>query len=322
MRKNMFRCKRMALVLAAVTVMADWMSAPAGMTAYASEKRLPKELVARPAEEPEQASAAEGNEAEAGIQEDGAAEMTAEDREMEQKVDAYFDDAVFVGDSIMLGFRNYAMKRQEDAFLSKLQFLAAGSYSANNALWDLSNKDSVHPVYQGEPRYVWDSIAMMGSKKVFIMLGMNDLNVTGLEGTWEKYEELLNKIKESSPDVEIHIIGMTYILHGKEVGKLENNTIREYNEMLTEMAKENGLGFVNIADSLADENGDLAAEYCSDEFAHQNAQAYDIWVSVLRDYAKGQLEMTEYVRDRNEETGNGEGESAENEVVSTRQGNE
>ena len=88
------------------------------------------------------------------------------------------------------------------------------------------------------------------------------------------------------------------------------------------MAKENGLGFVNIADSLADENGDLAAEYCSDEFAHQNAQAYDIWVSVLRDYAKGQLEMTEYVRDRNEETGNGEGESAENEVVSTRQGNE
>ena len=59
--------------------------------------------------------------------------------------------------------------------------------------------------------------------------------------------------------------------------------------MLEEMAEKNGWGFVNVADAIADENGDLAAEYCSDEFAHQNPAAYDIWVSVLRDYAKGQL---------------------------------
>lgn len=232
-------------------------------------------------------SAAEGD--------DGEPELTPEEKEREEKIDAYFDGAVFVGDSIMLGFRNYAMKRQ-DTFLSKFQFLAAGSYSANNALWELGNKDSVHPVYKGEPRYVWDSIAMMGGKKVFIMLGMNDLNVTGLDGSWEKYEELIGKIKESSPDAEIHLMSMTYILHGKEVGKLENNTIREYNGILRKMAEEKGLGYVNVADALADGNGDLAAEYCSDEFAHQNPEAYDIWVSVLRDYAKGVLEEEEYAR--------------------------
>ncbi len=232
-------------------------------------------------------SAAEGD--------DGEPELTPEEKEREEKIDAYFDGAVFVGDSIMLGFRNYAMKRQ-DTFLSKFQFLAAGSYSANNALWELGNKDSVHPVYKGEPRYVWDSIAMMGGKKVFIMLGMNDLNVTGLDGSWEKYEELIGKIKESSPDAEIHLMSMTYILHGKEVGKLENDTIREYNGILRKMAEEKGLGYVNVADALADGNGDLAAEYCSDEFAHQNPEAYDIWVSVLRDYAKGELEEEEYAR--------------------------
>ena len=232
-------------------------------------------------------SAAEGD--------DGEPELTPEEKEREEKIDAYFDGAVFVGDSIMLGFRNYAMKRQ-DTFLSKFQFLAAGSYSANNALWELGNKESVHPVYKGEPRYVWDSIAMMGGKKVFIMLGMNDLNVTGLDGSWEKYEELIGKIKESSPDAEIHLMSMTYILHGKEVGKLENNTIREYNGILRKMAEEKGLGYVNVADALADGNGDLAAEYCSDEFAHQNPEAYDIWVSVLRDYAKGELEEEEYAR--------------------------
>lgn len=343
------KCKKMALIIAAVAVVAEWMPGEEiALTVYAAEPEMSGEPAAERMEEA--AGKAEGkaksrmeavasksewitaskaaakpggiivsraevkldgpadgivqtgadSNAEGGageimsgnadgtVEEGSGTEMTAEEKEMEQKTDAYFDDTVFVGDSIMLGFRNYAMKRQE-TFLSRMQFLAAGSYSANNSLWDLDNKDSVHPVYKGEPRYVWDSIAMMGSRRVFIMLGMNDLNVTGLDGSVEKYEELIGKIKESAPDAEIHIMSMTYILHGKEVGKLENNTIREYNSMLQEMAKEKGLGYVNVADALADSNGDLAAEYCSDEFAHQNPEAYDIWVSVLREYAKDQL---------------------------------
>ena len=49
------------------------------------------------------------------------------------------------------------------------------------------------------------------------MLGMNDLNITGLEGTCEKYKELIGKIEESSPDAEINIMSMTYVLEGKGV---------------------------------------------------------------------------------------------------------
>ena len=279
---RIFKGKKAALLwTAAVMTAGSIVGLADGLKVYASERKLPKSLTLR------ETGGESGTGAEGGSEE-GSTELTPEELAREQKIDEYFDDTVFVGDSIMLGFRNYAMKRQE-SFLSRVQFLAAGSYSANNAFWALDNQESVHPVYQGQPRYVWDSISMTGSKRVFIMLGMNDLNVTGVEGTKEKYEELIGKIKENSPNAEIHILSMTYILHGKEVGKLENNTIREYNDVLKAMAEKNGWGFVNVADALADENGDLAAEYCSDEFAHQNAAAYDIWVSVLRDYAKEQL---------------------------------
>ena len=223
-----------------------------------------------------------GNGEESGNEEAGQG-GTAVPEENAEEIDAYFDGSVFVGDSIMLGFRNYAMKRQ-DTFLSRMGFLAAGSFSANNALWEVGG-DSVHPVYQGEQRQIWESISLMGSKKVFIMLGMNDLNITGLEGTCEKYEELIGKIKEANPETEIHIMSMTYVLKGKEAGKLNNDTIREYNGMLKAMAEENGWGYVEVADALADGNGDLAEEYCSDGFAHQNPEAYDVWVSVLRKYA-------------------------------------
>lgn len=235
---------------------------------------------------------------EASEEEAGEAAQSGEDagdgeegealEENAEEIDAYFDDSVFVGDSIMLGFRNYAMKRQ-DTFLSRMGFLAAGSYSANNALWDVDDK-SVHPVYQGEQRQVWESISLMGSKKVFLMLGMNDLNITGVEGSSEKYEELIGKIQEKNPDAEIIIMSMTYILKGKETGKLENDTIREFNGLLEAMAEKNGWGYVDVADALADENGDLAEEYCSDGFAHQNPEAYDVWVSVLRKYADEHLE--------------------------------
>lgn len=213
---------------------------------------------------------------------------TNEDK-TEQQIEEFYDDAVFVGDSIMLGFRNYAMKRQDDKLLSSLDFLAAGSFSINNSFWDVDNKNSVHPLYKGEKRYVWESISIMESKRVFIMLGMNDLNITGVEGTCEKYEELIGNIKESSPDSEIYLMSMTYILHGKEKGKLQNDTIREFNGMLEGLAEENGWGYVNIADAIADKNGDLAAEYCSDDFAHLNSAAYDVWVTVLKDYATEQL---------------------------------
>lgn len=208
----------------------------------------------------------------------------------EEEIDAYFADSVFVGDSIMLGFRNYCMK-QKDSFLNDIQFLAAGSFSVTNSLWDVNDK-SVHPVYQGKKRQIWESISMMDVKRVFLFFGMNDLNVSGLEGTCEKYQQLISNIKEKSPDVEIHIISMTYTLKGAGKGKLKNNIIREFNVLLQNMTKENGWGYIDMATPLADENGDLAEKYCSDGYVHQSRAAYDVWTTQIRDYARAQLNGT------------------------------
>lgn len=205
----------------------------------------------------------------------------------EADISAYYSDSVFVGDSIMLGFRNYCMKRK-DSFLNNIQFLAAGSFSVNNSLWGITEK-SVHPVYQGQKRQIWESISMMGAKKVFLFFGMNDLNISGTEGTVEKYKQLIANIKEKSPDVEIHIISMTYTLKDAGKGKLNNDNIREFNTLLQNMTKENGWGYMDMATPLSDQNGDLTAHYCSDGYVHQNGAAYDVWTAVIRNYAKSQL---------------------------------
>ena len=198
----------------------------------------------------------------------------------EAEIDAYLADSVLIGDSIVLGYRNYCTK-SEDEVLKYIRFLVAGNFSAHNAFWEVSSK-SVHPLYQGEQRPVWESVSLVGAKNVFICLGLNDLNID--DKTCECYQQLISNILELSPEVSINIISMTYTLKDQGVGKLNNDEIRVYNEQLQKMAAENGWGFVNIAPLLADEEGNLKDEYCSDGFLHQNPEAYKIWTQALRQY--------------------------------------
>ena len=208
----------------------------------------------------------------------------------EEEIDAFFDGTVLVGDSVMLGFRNYAMRHQ-DTYLGRIQFLAAGSLSVHNALWPISSK-SVHPVYQGQKRLLWDSISLMQARRVFLFFGLNDMNMNTLEGTCQKYKELVDNIKAADPGVEIHLISMTYTLAGKGKGRLTNPNIRQFNELLKQMALQEGWGFMDLASHLSDANGDLPAVYCSDNYVHQTTAAYDVWFTVLRQYAREQLEGT------------------------------
>ena len=207
---------------------------------------------------------------------EAAAGYVVEDAE----IDAYLADSVIIGDSIVLGYRNYCTRSEEET-LKSIKFLAAGNFSAHNALWEVSSK-SVHPLYQGEQRPVWESVSLIGAKNIFICVGLNDLNID--DKTCDCYQQVISNILELSPKVNINIISMPYTLKDQGVGKLNNDEIRIYNEQLQKMAAENGWGFVNIAPLLADEEGNLKDEYCSDGFLHQNPEAYKIWTQALRQY--------------------------------------
>lgn len=227
-----------------------------------------------------------GNEASEGGAAENAEETSLEgeapEETVEPEVAAYLADSVIIGDSVVLGYRNYCRKSQDET-LKAIQFLAAGSFSAHNAMWPVSDK-SVHPLYQGQQRPIWESVSMMGAGNVFICFGLNDLNID--DKTCEYYQQVLEKILESSPEVQIHIISMTYTLKDQGKGRLNNDEIRIYNGKLQEMAVLNGWGYVDIASLLADEEGNLAPEYCSDGFLHQNPAAYQIWSDELKRYVR------------------------------------
>lgn len=201
----------------------------------------------------------------------------------DEELSAYYRDSVFIGDSIMAGFRNYSAKQK--SYVHDIQFLAVGSYSAFNAMKPVTG-DNVHPMYKGKKCQVWDAIPLIGSKRAFILLGMNDISILGLEGARDQYKQLIDKILETSPDIEIHIISVTYTLRDQGKGKLNNENIAQYNVLLQEMAEENGWGYLDLCTPISDGDGNLSNEYCSDGFVHLSNAAYTIWESELIDYAK------------------------------------
>ncbi len=130
----------------------------------------------------------------------------------------------------------------------------------------------------------------MGRKHVFLFFGLNDIGLG--DDTPQLYQKLVAKIKEGSPEAQINIISMTYTAAGAGKRRLNNDNIRKFNAEMKNIAVQNGWGFVDMANPLADGNGNLAAAYCSDHYDHQTNAAYQVWVQVLRQYAKEVLQNT------------------------------
>lgn len=198
---------------------------------------------------------------------------------------SYFNDTVFVGDSVSLKLSYYEASADR---LGKAQFLVAGSLSATNALWDVSDK-SVHPRYNGKKQKIEDSIAQMKVKKVYIMLGMNDINMAGINGGVKNFETLCNRILKKSPDVQIFVQSVTPMASSSNVasskeGKLNNKSIYEYNKKLAALAAKRGWYFVNVSSVMYDSKGYLRNEYCGDLSSmgiHFTDKGCKAWVDYL-----------------------------------------
>lgn len=204
----------------------------------------------------------------------------------EAEAEAWFSDAVFVGDSIMLGWKNYnnAQLASNPDFFGQTHFLCEGSYGAGHALEPVSDS-SLHPLYQGQQRLLWDSIKMMEAKKVFICFGLNDVAIYGVEGTAENFRKLCDNILKESPDAKIFIISSMYLIDDSNMKALTNANLRKLNGLLRGLCDEKGFKFVDIASHLVNPDGYLKAEYCSDNYVHQTTAAYVVWAQILRSVA-------------------------------------
>ena len=189
---------------------------------------------------------------------------------------SFFDDAVFVGDSISVKMSYSAGER-----LGNAQFLVITSYGLHNAVNDLMSVP-----YRGRNyANIEQAVAATGAKKVFIMLGVNDIGRFKLEQNMENWRILVELIRSECPDVQIYIQSMFPIWSGAQTTKLNNEKVYAYNFALKFFAEQYECGYIDVYPYLQNGLGGMAAEYCSDKYVHITEKGVDVWVSVLRAYA-------------------------------------
>lgn len=197
---------------------------------------------------------------------------------------SFFDDAVFVGDSVSLKLMYYNFATPD---LGNATFLASGSLGVANAMWDLDRSDAVHPSLNGETVTVADGVARSGANKLYLMLGINDLGLYGVDQTVENFKVLMADILAQSPNLTVYIQSVTPLY--KDYGSLTNDKVNEYNALISAYCREQGWCFVDVAAVMRDDSGRLRYEYCSDPDnmgIHFTTTACELWCDYLATHTR------------------------------------
>lgn len=198
-----------------------------------------------------------------------------------------FDDAVIIGDSVTLKLSLYVsnQKNKGNYPLGQAKFLCSGSLGYTNALWSLNQSGNVHPRYNGVKYRIPDGVKATGANKAFIMLGMNDFMLYGMDGTIESAEKLIGEIVSKNPGIKIYVQSVTPIHASKESGSKTNANVRTLNTKIRAMCAEHGWTYLDVASVMVDSSGALKSSYCGDPTTmgiHFTDAACKVWIEYLK----------------------------------------
>lgn len=210
-----------------------------------------------------------------------------------ERNDAYFDGALFVGDSIIEGLRQYvATQRKETPTLGESEFLTS---IMGITLADLvgDNTPRIYYSYQGKEAPLEDLITAIAPRRVFLLLGLNDLSAAdpSVEETVERYGRLIDNVKATLPEVEVIVltnppkVASSWLPAYTANRNFNNELIKEFVTALADMCDERGIPWIDIHSCLMDEAGALPDDYCRDGYLHLSNTGAQVVVEALYDFA-------------------------------------
>ncbi len=182
----------------------------------------------------------------------------------------FFSDSVFIGNSLAQGFMLYGGLKTADMF-------AVQSISVANI-----GTDHVINVGGGKFLTILEAMARKSYRKVFVMLGINELSWASKETFYNKYSTLIDKIRELEPEAELYLQSMTPVTAKQSDNSttFTNDRIHEYNEVIRQLAEDKEAHYLYVFDAFADENGCLPAG-SSEDGIHPYSKYYPQWLTYL-----------------------------------------
>ncbi len=199
-----------------------------------------------------------------------------------QAVDkAWFAQVSFVGDSLTQGMQMY------DSGLPNAMFCAYRGVGPNAIVNGTSCKRA-----DGVAEVPLEALTAQQPKAVYILLGTNVLvRDTDYTSFLTYYRLMLDMITQALPNADIYVQSITPVRPEVSAQKnhegLNRDRLCKINNELAAIALEKNCYFLNLWEVLADENGDLKAEYAQPDGYHIQPEGYAAWVDYLRSHTVG-----------------------------------
>lgn len=118
-------------------------------------------------------------------------------------------------------------------------------------------------------------------KKLFLMIGINDINQgRTVDDIFNNYEQIVKRIKASTPKTEVLIQSLLPVNNQKFLNRGVNDKVRILNAKLQELAIELSFQYIDLFSSFLDSNQELDTQYTTDGI-HLNGQGYLIWQKII-----------------------------------------
>ena len=136
---------------------------------------------------------------------------------------------------------------------------------------------------KGEKITILEDLKNRDIDTIYIMLGVNELGWVYSSIFIDKYEELIDKIREEKPNCEIIVQSIIPVTKKKsDSDKIYNNTrITEYNTLIKEMTSRKNVKFIDLTSALTNADGNLPEE-ASPDGIHLNKQYCLKWLECLK----------------------------------------
>jgi lysophospholipase L1-like esterase len=134
-----------------------------------------------------------------------------------------------------------------------------------------------------------DAITKLRPKKIFIMIGVNDLsrNMTPDE-IIVNYSKILTRIRDESPRTMVYVQSVLPVNPATGMAKNHTNKtpeIMELNGRLATLAAEYGYTYIDLFSLMADTNNHLPRSFSVDGL-HLSYKAYKVWADAIKPYVK------------------------------------
>ncbi|MBE6883334.1 MAG: hypothetical protein E7487_01875 [Ruminococcaceae bacterium] len=190
---------------------------------------------------------------------------------------SYFDDALFIGDSITEGIKSYN--------------LMSNTTVISNVGISLFNVATRQCINTGDGTRITIPQAMKqhpNAKKIYIMLGVNGLNGTTVEQFTNLYGNFIDIAKGTHPHAQIYIISMFPINETKFYNSgypkgITNAQIDKFNHELMKLSTAKGVHFLYVAECIKEPNGSLSANVTGDGM-HIGPAYYERWFKYMREH--------------------------------------